>query len=200
MFYGVDLPRLRAAVGSGDDDLYGAVLARVEDPDGWRFSDRSPRDLLRRLIDGDAAGDGPKYAADYGYLLKDLCEHLGGGQAAFLDGECACVADLPYDLRLPDSGPPVEIPYDDIDFPEIGYLEPGELDAELDALDAPPGRPKKPPWRLRVFAWVFKKRTGVTLRSLHVPDADEAAEEVEEYRLALNDAKARGTGLISFRH
>ena len=205
MFYGVDVAALKKLAGSGDEAFVEAFLADPpEDFAELDLSDLAPAEALRRIVAGTAHQDGPEHAATYGYVLKSVCGYLtrkdGDGYAGLLDGEAACLEDLPFALRLPGSGPPVPIPYDEADFPEIGYLERHEIDAELAALAAPPGRPKKPPLKLRIFAWLFQKRTGVVLNSLRTPDAEEVAEEVEEYRNALNDAKARGTGVVSFRH
>ncbi|MFH5805107.1 hypothetical protein [Alienimonas sp. DA493] len=199
MFYAVDPKRLRSLYGANDESFTQSVLA--DPPDGFESAsccDLSSEDALRRIVAGTAERDGEEHAATYGYVLKALCEHLTDGE--LLEGEVACVRDLPYDLRLPRSGAPIPIPVDEADFPEIGFLEADQVEAELAALDAPAGKPKKPPLKIRLLGWLIQKRLGVQLPSLRTPSAEELEEEVEEYRLALRGAADRGTGLVSFRH
>ncbi|NNJ26085.1 hypothetical protein LzC2_21640 [Planctomycetes bacterium LzC2] len=199
MFYGVDPQRLRSLYGSNDEAFLDRFLA--DPPEGFEGAsccDLEPDEALRRIVAGTAEQDGDKQAGTYGYVLKGLCEHFTDGE--LLDGEVACVRDLPYALRLPGSGSPIPIPVDEADFPEIGFLLPAEIEKELAALDAPPGKPKKPPLRMRILGWALQKRLGIQLPSLRTPSAEELQEEVEQYRLALQDARARGTGIVSFRH
>ena len=198
MFYGVDVGRLRNLAGSHDETFLADFLADPpEDFEHASCCDLTAEDALRRIVSGESAGDGVEHAATYGYVLKAVCERLTGGE--LLNGEVACVRDLPLDLLLPGSGPPVPIPVDS-DFPEIGFLTAEQVPEELERLSAKPGRPKKPPLRARFALWLLQKRLGVRLNSLRTPSPGELEEEIAEYRSALEEARSKGLGVVSFRH
>lgn len=175
-FYAIDIEKLKKLFGSGDESLLEAVVKEkseeLEDNDEFFEDD---------IDDGDCPGSAQALGeiivlgapskkdcpAMYGYVLGILCDHLG----EFLDEEIVCVSDHPYESRLNTSGPPVPIPYDTSDFPEIGYLSHADIPAEISRIDAAPK-----------------------------VDDEEIAEDIDAYRAMLEDVHSKKLGLVSLRH
>ena len=84
--------------------------------------------------------------------------------------------------------PPIPIPDDPGDFPEIGYLtrEGIELERQAAAKPLPASSPH--------FFDNMKQFTH------HELDADELMEDIEAYREVLDELASRGTGTVAFRH
>jgi hypothetical protein len=198
MFYGLDLHRLQSLYASGDEAFVAEVLAaraeELADNDGFfdEPSDEanfpSSEMALRQIV----AGSIPNYEgaeAMYGYVLKILCEHLGES----IGDDVAAVREHPYKSKLLTSGPPIPIPVDPGDFPEIGYLALEDIDGEIARLDAKPPRAR---WSLR--RWLVRKLTG-GMMGRQWTDADVAA-DMAAYRETLVEAKDKGLSIVSFRH
>jgi hypothetical protein len=198
MFYGVDLDRLRAVYGSQDEKLLVEVLQAqaeaLENNDAFFETmgevGESPRsrDAVRAIFAG-SIPHGEAAAPIYGYVLKILCEHLG----KLIGDEVAAVRDHPYRSRLLDSGPPLPIPYNGEDFPEIGYLSQADILAEIQRIDTAPRRAwRSPAWIL--LSWLSK---GIIARRM---SASELREDMAAYRETLTEALAKGVAIVSFRH
>lgn len=191
MFYAVDVPKLQAVYGSNDERLLKQVLkARSEDLDenDEFFEDYEvevdSRTALRRIFSGEAPQGDRSVAAMYGYVLKILCEHLG----QFVGGDLYSTRILPIESKLMENGPPIPIPVDPGDFPEIGHLTKEGILAEREAAAHP--LPASSPH----FFDNMKQHTH------HALDADELLEEVETYWQVLDDLARRGLGTVAFRH
>jgi hypothetical protein len=118
-----------------------------------------------------------------------LCEHLG----EMIGGDVAAVRDHPYKSKLVASGPPIPIPYDQGDFPEIGFLALADIPAEIQRIDAAPRRAKKSivMWGLRLVSG------GMVGREMN---DEEVGEDMAAYREVLQQALDRGLSIVSFRH
>jgi hypothetical protein len=198
MFYGLDLDKLRSMYGSKDDTLVAEVLqaqdAKLKDNDGF-FEDRieqgnfpTSETAVREII----AGSFGKYEhaeAMYGYVLKILCEHVGEP----IGGDVAAVRDHSYQSQLVASGPPIPIPYDKSDFPEIGFLSLADIPKEIKRIDAAPKRAKRS-LVLTLFSWLSGGMIG-----RQMSDQD-AAEDMNAYRATLTEAIDRKLSVVSFRH
>jgi hypothetical protein len=207
MFYGLDLPQLQSLFGSKDEALLQHILQAqadaLADNDGF-FEDQREDDEREDADEGDfptsetvlreiIAGTPGKVAgseAVYGYVLKILCEHLGemlGG------GEVAAIRDHPYKSQLLASGPPIPIPINPGDFPEIGYLALADIPAEIARIDAAPRRPKTSllNWGLRLVSG------GVIGREMN---SEDLAEDMAAYRDTLQQALDKRVSVVSFRH
>lgn len=175
-FYAIDVDKLVGFYGTADDSLLETVISakreELDDNDEF-FEDEidgggcpgSAQALGELLILG--APSSKEHPAMYGYVLGILCDHLG----EYLEEEIVCVGDHPYESRLTTSGPPLPIPYDKGDFPEIGYLASAEIPAEIERIDAAPG-----------------------------VDDEELAEDISNYRALLVTAQSKGLGIVSLRH
>lgn len=191
MFYSVDVPRLQAIYGSNDEALLNEVLAsQANELDGndeffedYGF-DIDSRTALKNIFAGTVSQDDRSLAAMYGYVLKILCEHLG----EYADSELYDVRILPIESKLMDNGPPLPIPDDPADFPEIGHLTAEEVQTEKAAAAHP--LPAASPQ-------FFEKMHEFTHHEL---DEDELLEELEAYQEVLEELSAKGLGTVAFRH
>jgi hypothetical protein len=196
MFYGLDLDRLRSIYGSKDeafvaeflnakaDDLAGNDEFFGEMGDGFPTSETAVREIV--------AGDIPQREgaeAVYGYVLKILCEHLGQP----IGDDVAAIRDHPYKSQLVANGPPIPIPINLADFPEIGHLALADIPAEIKRIDSAPGRAKK---SLKL-AILSKLTGGVIGRQMSDEDV---AEDMEAYRATLKEALQKRLSIVSFRH
>jgi len=197
MFYGVDLDRLQNIYGSNDSALIAAILQSqaedLENNDGF-FEDQIAEDgfpsseaALRQIVAGTPRAQGAE--AMYGYVLKIICEHLG----EVIGADVYAVADHPYPAQLANSGPPIPIPYDNVDFPEIGFLSLSDIPKEIALIDAEPKRAKR-----SIRMWLLSRAT----RSLIRPrmNDEETAEDMQSYRETLAEALDRKLSIVSFRH
>ena len=175
MFYGVDLERLKGIYGAKDEDFLSEMLdaqgEELEGNDEFFESEIEDGDYpdseaaLREIVAGHVTHKGAE--AVYGYVLKIICEQIGEA----IGDDVAAVRDHPYDSQLLSSGPPIPIPYDESDFPEIGFLAHADIPAEIERIDNAP-----------------------------TPDNEELAEDVDAYRATLEEALAKGVSIVSFRH
>ncbi|MEM6855646.1 MAG: hypothetical protein AAF593_14660 [Planctomycetota bacterium] len=194
-FYAIDLERLRGLWGSDDQGFAGAfaeaMAEEIEDNDLF-FEDAIDED---RCPDTKAAllhilaGDIPKprgHEAMYGYTLGMLFDHLG---TLIECNDVYRVQSHPFASLLLRSGPPLPIPVDKGDFPEIGFVAKSDLDREINALDAAPRRAPRSIW---------SKLTGGLVGGDMAED--ELAEDMAAYREALAFCRERGQSLVSIRH
>lgn len=196
MFYALDVSRLKAIYGSDNQALVDEVLsARAEDiQNNDSFFDREDGDgldsatALREIVSGKIT---PRDGAEamYGYVLKILCEHLG----EHIGEDVACVRDHPYSSQLVSAGPPIPIPYDPGDFPEIGYLSVDDIPAEIQRINAAPKKAKVS-LKLLLLSWMTKGLIGRQMND------EEVKEDMDAYRNTLEAARNKGLGVVSFRH
>jgi hypothetical protein len=196
MFYGLDLGRLRSLYGSKDEAFVAEILrAKADDfarNDGF-FEDYgedfpTSEQALREIV----AGSIPKREgaeAMYGYVLKIICEHLG----RMIGEDVACVSDHPYKSQLVAGGPPIPIPINPADFPEIGHLALADIPAEIKRLDAAPRRARR---SLKIA--ILRKLTGGVI-GREMSD-DDLAEDMNAYRATLEEARKKNLSIVSFRH
>lgn len=191
MFYAVDVDRLRAIHGSGDESFLQEVLtAQAEELDGNdAFFDGydlplDSREALRRIVAGNVPVDETESAAMYGYVLKIVCEHLGEPAG----GDLYNARILPIESKLMTNGSPIPIPDDPGDFPEIGHLTREGIAEERRAVAnaLPPSSPH--------FFDNVREFTHHTL------EADDLLEELDVYREILDDLAGTGLGTVAFRH
>lgn len=183
MFYAVDLPRLRSSFGSKDLGLFEAVVKSSES------LTEEETGALREIIQGECRNE-PGTEHLYGYALKAICEHVG---EMLLVGDVAAVRDHPYRSKLVASGPPVAIPYTGRDFPEIGHLSRDDLAEEYRLATE-----TEPKARRSLGGFLLRKMTGgIAGRE---PDAEEVAEDMEQYAETLKECMNRNASLVSFRH
>ena len=191
MFYAVDVPKLQAIYGSKNEALLKEVIdarsADLDDNDAF-FEDYGlpvdSRSAIRQIFEGTVPQDDLSVAAMYGYVLKILCEHLG----EFAGGDIYSTRILPFDSKLMANGPPIPIPDDPGDFPEIGYLTKEGILAEKEAAAnaLPPSSPN--------FYDNMREFTH------HALDEDELLEELEAYQDVLAELAETGLGTVAFRH
>lgn len=197
MFYGVDLDYLKGLYGSGDDtfaaELLKAQAEEVEDNDGF-FEDQiedgdfpNCETALRDILSGNTNREGA--AAMYGYVLKIICEHIGQP----IGDDVAAVRDHPYKSELVASGPPIPIPYDVSDFPEIGFLSLADIPAEIGRIDSAPKKAKKS-FLLTLLSSISG---GVVGRQM---SDEEVVEDMDAYRTTLQEALDKKVSIMSFRH
>jgi|GEM_PF-4530092 len=182
MFYGVDLDRLRSIPGSKDLKIFDAVNAHKSN----RLDDEH-QDALKRIINGDVKTEPKPYV--YGYTLKAICECIG----ELIGCDVPAIRDHPYKSKLVANGPPIEIPVDKTNFPEIGYLAKSDLEGELRLVTT-----TKPKAKRTLVGLVLRKATGGAFG--HEPDAEEIAEEMAEYAETLQKCIDKGLSVVSFRH
>lgn len=191
VFYSVDVPRLQAIYGSNDETLLNELLESqaeaLDDNDaffeGYEL-DIDSRTALRNIFAGTVSQDDQSLAAMYGYVLKILCEHLG----EFAGGDLYNVRILPIESKLMQNGPPLPIPDDPADFPEIGFLTAEEVESEKAAAANP--LPSSSPHfydKMREFTH-------------HELDEEELLEELEAYQDVLEELSQGGRGTVAFRH
>lgn len=194
MIYGIDLERLRGLFGSNDEAFIAEILKsqaeEFEDNDAF-FEDYddcpNSETALREIIAGKIEHKDSE--AIYGYILKIICEHIG----EFIGADIYAVSDHPYKSLLVHSGPPIPIPIDECDFPEIGYIAHADIPKEIAMIEAAPRKAKK-----RLSNWILRKLTkGMVGREM---DDDEMGEEMDHYKGILKDAKKKGLSVVSFRH
>jgi hypothetical protein len=144
---------------------------------------------LRDIVAG-SFGEHEHAEAMYGYTLQVICEHIGqriGGD------DVGSVADHPYASQLAASGPPIPIPYDKSDFPEIGFLSLPQIPDEIKRIDAAPRRPKRS-LVLSITSLLTGGRVGRQMNKAEVA-ADMAA-----YRKTLTEAMDKNLAVVSFRY
>lgn len=183
MFYAVDLPRLRSIFGSKDLALFEAI---TQSSDALTEEETQ---ALREIIMGDCRSE-PASEHLYGYALKAICEHIG---EMLLVGDVAAVRDHPYRSKLVASGPPVAIPYTGQDFPEIGYLSQEDLAEEYRLATETKPRAKR-----SIGGFLLRKMSGGVVG--REPDAEDVAEDMQQYAETLKECMNRKASLISFRH
>jgi hypothetical protein len=183
MFYAVDMPRLRSIFGSKDLGLFEAITQSSD-----ALSQEETK-ALREIIMGDCRNE-PNTEHLYGYALKAICEHIG---EMLLTGDVAAVRDHPYRSKLVASGPPVPIPYTDRDFPEVGYLSHDELAEEYRLATETKPRAKR-----SIGGFLLRKISGGVVG--REPDAEDVAEDMQQYAEILKECMNRKASLISFRH
>lgn len=183
MFYGVDLNRLRSLFGSRDMALYEEIAGASDSLED------EEQDALKRIIMGNCRRE-PNTEHHYGYALKAICEHIGESIGA---GDVAAVRDHPYKSKLVGSGPPVDIPYNPADFPEIGYLDRIDLKSEYKLATE-----SKPKAKKTLVGFVLRKLSGGIVG--REPDASEIAEDMAAYAETLKACIDRNCELVSFRH
>jgi hypothetical protein len=196
MFYGLDLGRLQSIYGSGDEAFVAEVLQAkggdlADNDEFFRdYVDDFPTSetALREIV----AGSIPKRDgtdALYGYVLRILCEHLGQS----IGEDVAKVSEHPYKSRLVANGPPVPIPINPADFPEIGHLPLSEIPNEIKLLDATPRRARR-----SIKLAILRRLTGGII-GRQMSD-DDLAEDMDAYRATLEEAQHKGVSIVSFRH
>jgi len=184
LFYRVDLEGLKALFGSGQTALAREVLKKqadeVENLD-LCFEDEiregscpDTKAALQDILSGRISY--PRCPSMYGYVLKILCEQIGKS----FGEEVGAVHEHPYESRLARSGPPIPIPYDPGNFPQIGFLAVAEIPAEIERIDSAP-RTLKPPFR-------------------SLPSDSDLVRDMEGYRKTLEEARKKRADVISFRH
>jgi hypothetical protein len=197
MFYGVDLGRLKKLYGSGDkafaEELLKAQAESLADNDGF-FEDGisggnypNSETAVREIIAGKPKQNDA--AAMYGYVLKIICEHIGQP----IGEDVAAIRDHPYKSQLVASGPPIPIPYDLADFPEIGYLSLADIPAEMKRIDSAPKKAKKS----LLLTLLSAISGGVIGRQM---DDDDVVEDMNAYRATLQEALDKKVSIVSFRH
>ena len=174
--WGVDLNKLTSFSGSKNESIVDEIVSsldeELEDNDAF-FEDEIEHDesptteeALRQIARGDElTSDAP---AMYGYALQILCEHIG--QQIDHD-DIAAVRDHPYESALITSGSPINIPYDEADFPEIGFIAASDIANEIAAIDTAP-----------------------------TPSNQDLVDDAAAYRAALQIAVDKGLSVVSFRH
>ena len=183
MFYGVDLNRLRSIPGSKDLSLYEQIVAKNDS------LGTDEQDALKRIIMGDCQKE-PNTEYLYGYALKAICEQIGEAVGA---DEVAAVRDHPYRSKLLASGPPINIPYTGHDFPEIGYLEHDNLGSEYRLATE-----TKPKAKRTLLGFILRKISGGVIgREM---DAEDVAQDMAAYAMALKECMDKKCSLVSFRH
>jgi hypothetical protein len=199
MFYGVDLDKLKAIYGSKDENLLAELLKAqaqaIKDNDEW-FEDEineegfpPTKQALREIVLG-TFGTYEGSEAMYGYALKIICGHIGHRVGA---DDVTDVAAHPYESQLVASGPPVPIPYDDSDFPEIGFLSLAQIPEELNRIDNAPKKAKG-----GFISSTLSILTGG--RAGRQMNADELAQDIAAYRRTVTEALDKKLGVVSFRH
>lgn len=199
MFYGVDLDKLKAVYGSKDENFLAEVLRTqaqaIKDNDEW-FKDEiqeegfpPTKQALREIVLG-TFGTYEGSEAMYGHALKIICEHIGHRVGA---DDVANVADHPYESQLVASGPPIPIPYDETDFPEIGFLSFAQIPEELNRLDDAPKKARR-----GVIPAALSLLTGG--RAGQQMTAAELAQDIAAYRRTLTEALEKKLAVVSFRH
>lgn len=197
MFYGVDLKRIQALFGSNDtayvDELIAGMGDELKGNDAF-FADAidegtcpASEQALRHIVAGTITGANAE--AMYGYVLKIICEREG----EMLNGEVYAIRDHPYASKLVASGPPIPIPDDAGDFPEIGYLALEDIDGEIERIDKAPQRARRS-LALTVLKWATRG-----MLRLQMSD-EEAVEDMAAYRESLIEAKKKGYSIVAFRH
>ena len=91
------------------------------------------------------------------------------------------------------SGPPIPIPYDTSDFPEIGFLALADIPEEIQRIDLAPKRAT----RSLALTLLAKLTGGLIGRQM---SDQEAAADMEDYRATLQDALDKGLSIVSFRY
>lgn len=209
MFYGLDLDRLRSIHGSGDEEFVAEFLrkrAEGSEDNDHSFEDEmeeedesedgagpSVETAIREIVAG-AYGQYEHAESEYGYLLEAICEHLGEP----IGGDVYAVRDHSYKSKLVASGPPIPIPYDKADFPEIGYLALADIPDEIKRIDAAPKRAGRTPVRLAILRFIVRRLTGWDI--CRPMDVEEAVEDMDAYRETLKEAIEKGLSVVSFRY
>ncbi len=156
MVYSVDLDKVIAACGSGDDKLRRMICGRFRNDlsrrQDWFSSEieggaPSPFDAIRALIMGDPPMVGHGFM--YGYAYKDLVGHFGQSQYnnpfspcnhAWIEAIGATLTTLGASTlsmsNLQYGGSPVKFPNPD-DFPAFGYWSRDDVLAGNDLLNGP---------------------------------------------------------------
>lgn len=170
-FFAVDLEQIQALYGSGNSKPIAKLITHRP----------KLRPFLESIVSGEI--DANADPAGYGYALKELCESLGEQ----IGDEVADVRDHPYDSKLASSGPPLPIPYDPSDFPQIGFLRVSEIEEEINRIDAAP-------------AITGKRKIPGRRRGPAAQMAGAIADDVSSYRETLEEALQMGLAIVSFRH
>jgi len=196
MFYGVDLDKLKAIYASKDENLLAELLKasaqEIKENDKF-FEDEiegggfpATKQALREIVVG-AFGTYEDAEAMYGYALKIICGHIGHRVGA---DDVAEVAAHPYESQLVASGPPIPIPYDDSDFPEIGFLSLAQIPEELNRIDSAPKKARR-----GLISTTLSLLTGGRQMT-----AEDLAQDMAAYRRTLTEALDKKLAVVSFRH
>ena len=199
MFYGVDLDKLKAIYGSKDESFLAEVIRAhaqdIKENDEW-FEDEIKEDgfpptkqALREIVLG-TFGTYEGGEAMYGYALKIICEHIGHRVGA---DDVAEVAAHPYESQLVTSRPPIPIPYDESDFPEIGFLSLAQIPEEIQRIDNAPKKARRT-LSLSIVSLLTGGRVGRQMTNA------EAGDDMAAYRRALTEALEKKLAVVSFRH
>lgn len=197
MFYGLNLNRIQALFASNDmayvDELIAGMGDELKGNDAF-FADEidggtcpTSEQALRHIVAGTITAANAE--AMYGYVLKIICAYEG----EMLGGEVYAIREHPYASKLVASGPPIPIPDDAGDFPEIGYLAFEDIDGEIARIDKAPQRARRS-IALTLLNWATRG-----ILRLQMSD-EEAVEDMAAYRESLIEAKEKGYGVVSFRH
>jgi len=199
MFYGVDLDKLKAIYGSKDESFLAEVIRAhaqdIKENDEW-FEDEIKEDgfpptkqALREIVLG-TFGTYEGGEAMYGYALKIICEHIGHRVGA---DDVAEVAAHPYESQLVTSRPPIPIPYDESDFPEIGFLSLAQIPEEIQRIDNAPKKARRT-LSLSIVSLLTGGRVGRQMTN------EEVGNDMAAYRRALTEALEKKLAVVSFRH
>jgi hypothetical protein len=198
MFFGLDLERLKSIYGCKNDELVAEILKvqseDIEENDEF-FEEEieegefpNSKTALREIV----AGSIEKHEgadAMFGYVLKIICVHIGKQ----FGKEVADVGQHPYVSHLTTSGPPIPIPYDPSDGPEIGFLPLSQIAEETRRIDGARRRAKRSRL-LGVINWLSRGQVGRQMSD------QEAAGDMAKYREPLQEALDKEVDIVSFRH
>lgn len=175
-FFAIDIEQFKGLFGSKNEDLLSEVLQGraddIEELDESYEDDINDGELpnaktaLRQIFYGtiDPDVDGEMHAQLVLVLLEHFGEQVFGGENGV-----ANVADHPYDSLILKSGPLLAIPEPE-DVPEIKYLTPDQIDAEISLASA----------------------------THDVDISDEMQEDIDAYIETLQKIKTLGKGAVSF--
>lgn len=192
-FYGLNLEKLKSIYGSKDETFTREVLkARaqdIKDNDDELADEIEDGDVpdskkaLREIVAG-SIGQHEGAAAMFGYVLEILRRHVGQR----IGDDVGSVAEHPYRSQLIASGPPIPIPVDKSDFPEIGFLALSQIPEEIKRIDETPPKAGR---RVGVVLWLLGRRKAT---------AYEIAQDMAAYRRTLNEALEKKLDIVSFRY
>lgn len=207
IFFRLDLEQLKGLWGASQEKFARDVLKKqaddIEDND-LCFEDEinegtcpDTKTALHEILAGNPTR--PRSASMYGYTLKIICEHLGKQ----FGHDVGSVGDHPYESQLVRSGPPLPIPYEPRNFPQIGFLTLADIPAEIDRLDAAP-RTLPPPQPLSDNGSLTEKLAAIR-RIEKMPRAvfgtdDNLSLDMDAYRKTLQEALKKRADIVSFRH
>ena len=198
MFFGLDLQRLKSIYGCKNEQLVAEILkARSEDiEENDEFFEEELEDgdfpnsktALREIVSG-SIGKHEGADAMFGYVLKIICAHIGKQ----FGKEVAAVGVHPYVSQLTTSGPPIPIPYDKSDGPEIGFLRLSQITEEIRRIETAPKRAKRS-LLLSVINYLSRGQVGQQMSD------QDAVRDMADYRETLQEALDKKLDIVAFRH